>query len=172
MKVDFPAPFGPSTATNLPASMVVDTSCQTRRPRRVTPPPVMTTAGAVSAAGGSSTRRLVQGPPEGTELGDLPLLEGGTGGKSVSVMGTTGMLLARALATRRWTSGVEFCELTTKTSSSWRASCRSTVALSAAVTSLPSLIASRKRVGVTRRSPVACATPSKMLSDAPTGVPA
>ncbi len=45
------------------------------------------------------------------------------------------------------------------------------VVLSAAVGSVPSLIAFRKEYGVTSFRPSACASGAKMLSDAPTGMP-
>jgi len=50
--------------------------------------------------------------------------------------------------------------------------CASTVALSAAVGSLPSLIAVRNAGGVTRLRPRAGESIAKMDSEAPTGVPA
>ena len=53
----------------------------------------------------------MQRPLEPLELRDLPLLEGGVAGDSVSVTVAIGMCVARASAFRRWISGVAFCEL-------------------------------------------------------------
>ncbi len=84
----------------------------------------------------------------------------------------TGMPLPRAALVSRWTSGVLFWLLKTQTLISRRAICRSIVVTSFAVGSVPSLIALRKDAGVTSFSPSACASGAKMLSEAPTGVPA
>ena len=64
-------------------------------------------------------------------------------GVSVSVIFTTGIPFARARSTRPWMSGVEFCELNTKTFTSLVVIWLWTVALSAALGSVPSLVAFR-----------------------------
>ena len=71
----------------------------------------------------------------------------------------------------RCTSGVLFWLLKTQTLICRCAICRSIVVLSAAVGSVPSLIAFRNEGGVSSSRPSACASGAKMLSDAPTGTP-
>ena len=56
---------------------------------------------------------------------------------------TTGIPAALALPTTPWTAGVEFWELKTNTRISLFDTCSSTVTLSAALGSVPSLIAFR-----------------------------
>src|SRR5207253_438689 len=65
-----------------------------------------------------------------------------------------------------------FWLLNTNTLMALVAICRSTVALSAAVGSFPWVIAVRNEPGVSNLRPKASASGLKMLSDAPTGVPA
>src|SRR5882757_8413643 len=69
-------------------------------------------------------------------------------------------------------SGVEFWLLKTYTLIWWPLIWASMAALSAAVGSDPSLMAVRKLGGVSTCSPRASDSGAKMLSDAPTGVPA
>jgi hypothetical protein len=90
----------------------------------------------------------------------------------VSVTVTTATPAARAASTSRWTSGVAFWLLRTNALIVLDAICSSTVALSSALGSFPSLIASRNPAGVTRSSPSASASGSTMLSLAPISVPA
>jgi hypothetical protein len=89
----------------------------------------------------------------------------------VSVIAVTGIPAARASASCARTSGVAFWLLYTYTLICFLVICRSTVTLSAAAGSPPSLIALRKAGGVSRRSPRAGASIAKMDSEAPTGVP-
>src|SRR6266568_5176716 len=91
-------------------------------------------------------------------------------GKRVSVIVVIGMFAALASSIWRWISGVAFWLLYTYTSISWVEIWWSIVALSAAVGSVPSLMAVRNAGGVTRFRPRAGAMSAKILSDAPTGV--
>ena len=83
----------------------------------------------------------------------------------------TGIRRLRAASVRRATSGVLFWLLKTQTLISFLAIWRSIVVLSAAVGSVPSLIAFRNAYGVISLRPRACASGAKMLSDAPTATP-
>src|SRR5205807_4228614 len=89
----------------------------------------------------------------------------------VSVMAETGMPLLVARSTWARTSGVEFWLLKTYTLIWWVLIWASHVALSAAVGSLPSLMASRNLLGVSRLRPRASAIGVNTLSDAPTATP-
>src|SRR4051794_3317783 len=93
-------------------------------------------------------------------------------GTIVSVMAVTGMPAALAASTWACTSGVAFWELTTYTLIFLPLICWSAVVVSATDGSVPSLTALSKVGGVTRSRPSAGVTMARMLSDAPTGVPA
>src|SRR2546421_8813254 len=92
-------------------------------------------------------------------------------GTSVSVIVVTGIPRLRAASVSRLTSGVLFWLLKNQTLICPPEIWRSTVVLSAAVGSVPSLIALRNVGGVKSLSPSACASGAKMLSEAPTGTP-
>ncbi len=87
-------------------------------------------------------------------------------------MATIGMPPARAWLTKPLTSLVVFCELKTSTLICLPAIWLLMVALSSAVRSSPSAIALMRLGDVRRFRPSAGARSSKILSVAPTGVPA
>src|SRR5204862_3729548 len=93
-------------------------------------------------------------------------------GASVSVMAVTGIPADLAASTCACTSGLAFWLLYTYTLICLFLIWASMVALSAAVGSVPSLMAVRKPGGVSRFSPSAGDSIAKIDSDAPTGVPA
>ena len=106
ISVDFPAPFGPSTAMNSPSSTVRSTSLRISPAAEPDRDARELDRAAVTCPSPGGAPAAIRSSCATCHCSKLSLA-----GSSVSVIVTVGMCAAAASAFRRWIAGVVFCEL-------------------------------------------------------------